>query len=435
MKKPRLEPPPGKAPATTGRLLVLMREGLVGFGVADLRNAAGLRAACSADFAGCNATEDDMGDADAFVLHELGVVLVDADPDQARALAARASDDGPLLAVESERVVHVFVDDPVLLSDYLRGYRDGVNGLVTRIAGEDLLGAKDDLGSPALGESEFTWGLQATNVPRSAFTGKGQKVAVLDTGFDLKHPDYPHREVLAESFVPGSKPQDGHGHGTHVIGTACGPKEPYHMPRYGIACEASIHAGKVLDDTGGGGDGWILSGINWSISKGCRVTSMSLGAEVRLGDPYSKVFETAAKRGLKKGTLIVAAAGNESERRTGSFAPVGHPANCPSVMAVGALDPKLRVPYFSNRGFDTKGGQLDIAAPGVDVHSSFPMPERYRRLSGTSMATPHVAGIAALLAESNPTATALELWTLITQTARRLPLLATDVGAGLVQAP
>ncbi|KAA0253170.1 protease [Acidobacteria bacterium ACD] len=435
MRKPRLEPPPAKAPATTGRLLVLFREGLDGFGVADLRNAAGLRAACSADFAGCRATEDDLGEADAYVLHELGVALVDADPDQARSLAEKASAQGPLLAVEPERAVRALHDDPSHLPEYLRGYRDAVNDLVAQLAAEAAPGALDLLGSPALGESEYTWGLQATNVHRSAFSGKGVKVAVLDTGFDLKHPDYPHREIVAESFVPGSKPQDGHGHGTHCIGTACGPKAPYHMPRYGVAHEAGIHAGKVLDDNGGGADGWILAGVNWAISKGCRVVSMSLGAEVSLGQPYSKVFETAAKRGLKKGTLVVAAAGNESERRTGHFAPVGHPANCPSVMAVGALDPKLRVPSFSNRGLDPKGGQVDVAAPGVDVHSSFPMPERYQRLSGTSMATPHVAGIAALLAEANPTATPLEIWTLITQTAKRLPLLATDVGAGLVQAP
>ena len=435
MRKPRIEPPAEKAPVTTGRWLVLLPEGLPDFGVARLNDVAGLRAACSADFAGCRVTEGDVGDAQAIVLHELGVALVDADPDQARALAGSAAADGALLAVEAERVVRAYADAPEPTLDYLRGYRDAVTGLVDQLAGDLPSFAQDLLGSPALGETDFTWGLQAVGVPKSAFTGKGVKVAVLDTGFDLKHPDYPHRDFVAESFVPGAEPQDGHGHGTHCIGTSCGSRETYHKPRYGVACEAQIHAGKVLDDTGGGGDGWILAGVNWAISKGCCVASLSLGAEVPVGAPHSRVFETAAKRGLKKGTLVVAAAGNESDRRRGHFAPVGHPANCPSVMAVAALDPKLRVGFFSNRGFDTKGGQVDVAAPGVDVHSSFPMPERYRRLSGTSMATPHVAGIAALLAEANPTATALELWSLITQTARRLPLLATDVGAGLVQAP
>ena len=90
---------------------------------------------------------------------------------------------------------------------------------------------------------------------------------------------------------------------------------------------------------------------------------------------------------------------------------------------------------FSNRGLNPKGGQVDLVAPGVDVLSSFPMPLRERRLSGTSMATPHVAGIAALWAEALPKATAAELWTLLTQHARRLSHFSTDVGAGLVQAP
>jgi subtilisin family serine protease len=93
------------------------------------------------------------------------------------------------------------------------------------------------------------------------------------------------------------------------------------------------------------------------------------------------------------------------------------------------------VASFSNRGFNPEGGQVDIAAPGVDVHSSWPSPTLYRSISGTSMATPHVAGVAALLAEANPRASATELVSLLTSTARRLPLPAVDVGAGIVQAP
>ena len=277
--------------------------------------------------------------------------------------------------------------------------------------------------------------MQAIGVQDSAATGAGIRVAVLDTGFTSDHPDFADRDVEVRSFVDGEDASDGHGHGTHCIGTACGPKEPFLLPRYGIAYEAAIYAGKVLDDQGGGGDAGILAGINWAVTQKVNVVSMSLGAEVTVDDAYSRVFETAAKRALKAGSLIVAAAGNESDRREGWYAPVGHPANCPSILAVGAVDAAMKVAFFSNRGLVADGGQVDVAAPGVNVYSSFPMPERNARLSGTSMATPHVAGIAALFAEANPKATAAELWTLLTQHARRLSLLSTDVGAGLVMAP
>jgi len=104
-------------------------------------------------------------------------------------------------------------------------------------------------------------------------------------------------------------------------------------------------------------------------------------------------------------------------------------------MAVAALDSNLAVAFFSNRGINPNGGQIDIAAPGVNVFSSWPMPTRYRRLQGTSMATPHVAGIAALYAEADPNARGAALWQALVGGAQRMPIAAVDVGAGLVQAP
>ena len=387
--------------------------------VAALRRAAGPRIATTLDVRSGFLSPEQAEGADAIYFDRLGVALVNVDPrDAARTARIRSAADenaARILAVEPERYVHAYAS--------------------ARKAAPRARRSPPGVSAPSSTERTATWGLQATGAAFSTFSGKGVKVAVLDTGFDLKHPDFPSRTVTAVSFVKGYKAQDGHGHGTHCIGTACGPQAPYHPPRYGVAFGSAILSGKVLDDNGGGADGGILAGINWAITQGARVVSMSLGAEVTVDDPFSEIFEAVGQRALAAGTLIVAAAGNESDRRTGWFAPVGHPANCPSILAVGALDAKMQLGYFSNRGLNPKGGQIDLAGPGVDILSAFPMPERSRRLSGTSMATPHVAGLAALWAEANPKATATEIWTLLSQHARRLPLLATDIGAGLAMAP
>jgi subtilisin family serine protease len=409
--------------AFTGRLLVLLSDKSVRMSVAALRRAVGPRIATTLDVRAGVLTPEQAEGADAVYFDRLGVALVNVDPrDAKRTARIRAAADenaARILAVEPERTVHAYgAARKPATAPRPRARRSPPGAL-----------------APSGSETSATWGLQATGVPASAFSGKGVKVAVLDTGFDLRHPDFPSRSITAVSFVQGYRAQDGHGHGTHCIGTACGPRSPYHPPRYGVAFGSAILAGKVLDDNGGGADGGILAGINWALTQGARVVSMSLGAEVTVDDPFSEEFEAVGQRALAAGTLIVAAAGNESDRREDWYAPVGHPANCPSILAVGAVDAKMQVGNFSNRGLSPNGGQVDVAAPGVDVLSAFPMPVRSRRLSGTSMATPHVAGLAALWAEANPKATATELWTLITQHARRLPLLATDIGAGLVMAP
>ena len=421
--------PPAVTPmsdAFTGRLLVLLSDGTVRASVAALRRAAGPRVATTLDVRSGALPPDQVAGADAVLFQRLGVALVNVDPrDAERAARLRAAAEenaARILAVEPERRVRALA----------------ARTPTRRTAAPQRRARPGPPGAPAPAgsEKEFTWGLQATGVPFTAYTGKGVKVAVLDTGFDLRHPDFPSRTIRTASFVPGvKKAQDDHGHGTHCIGTACGPREPYHPPRYGVACEATILAGKVLSDEGGGADGEILAGLEWALAQGARVVSMSLGAEVTVNDPFSEVFESVGRRALAQGALVVAAAGNESDRRGGWYAPVGHPANCPSILAVGALDSRMQLGNFSNRGLVPKGGQVDLVAPGVDVLSAFPMPMRSQRLSGTSMATPHVAGLAALWAEARPKATAAELWTLLTQHARRLPHFATDVGAGLVQAP
>jgi len=366
------------------------------------------------------------GGADATVFAELGIAVVRADPSD-RSTLGRARERG-VLSVSPELVHHVLTDrlpDP----GYVRGYRDGVDDLAGRL----LPGGAGPVAEPRWADTaEATWGLQATRVLSSPATGRGVRVAVLDTGLDLSHPDFADRDPVVRSFVDGERAQDGQGHGTHCAGTACGPLAPGTGPRYGVAHEAELLVGKVLGDDGSGTDAGILAGINWAVLQGCAVVSMSLGADVpQVHPPYT----TAGRRALDRGTLLVAAAGNNAEREGGGQGFVGPPASSPYVMAVAALDPALGVTDFSARTLlDTRGGQVDVAGPGLDVLSAWLAPERYATLSGTSMATPHVAGLAALWAQSTGQR-GRELWATLLMESERLTAASLDVGGGLVLAP
>lgn len=436
------------APGTTGRFLVLMREGDTKAGMKALSVSGGMKVASSSDFEAGAVDAGKLAGSSGVVFEKLGIAILNAPPEQINEMRLAASDGGEsaILAVEPERIVHVMmVPSPSVRGgeifptaaggsgvplDYFAGYRDAVNFLVDKMLGAS---GEPEISAAALNEAELTWGLQATRAAASRFTGADIRVAVLDTGLDLGHPDFGGRRIVSKSFVQGEAVQDGHGHGTHCIGTSCGPRLPGQLPRYGIAFNAEIFAGKVLSNRGSGADGGILAGIEWAVTNGCHIVSMSLGAEVQPGQSFSRVFENAARRALTAGTLIVAAAGNGSSRPT-HIAPVGHPANCPSIIAVAALDSQMRIASFSNGGLNNQGGQVDIAGPGVNIRSTWPRPTLYNTISGTSMATPHVAGLAALHAEARGVRGAA-LAQLLSQSARRLNLTARDVGAGLVQAP
>jgi subtilisin family serine protease len=454
-------PPPSHAlltdqpEETTGRFLVLFREGELKEGVRELKRAGGLeRVANSTAFTHAAAGAAAQADTEIVVFEKLGVAVVNGDPGQLEGVAAATGDEGVILAVEPERIVRTAVlpygdpagsagaaagTGPADFTSYLTGYRDAVNHLFDK-----LMGGTGEGGAPmsvGAGDTfadtpQFTWGLQATKVASCRVGGQNVRIAVLDTGIDLEHPDLRGRVFASQSFITGQTVQDGNRHGTHCAGTAAGPLQPATgVRRYGCAYQATLLVGKVLGNAGSGTDTSLLEGIDWAIRNECRIVSMSIQARVATGQAFSRVFENAARRALAANTLIVAAAGNFSARPT-TIAPVTHPANCPSILAVASVDSQLRVSPFSC-GAVNPGGNVDVAGPGSAVFSAVPVAfGSHGVLSGTSMATPHVAGIAALhLQARGPATSAPALWQILTSTALRLNLPARDVGAGLAQAP
>jgi subtilisin family serine protease len=235
-------------------------------------------------------------------------------------------------------------------------------------------------GSPETqADREQPWGVQRVKAalawPRAQ--GAGVKVAVIDTGIDPNHRDI----TVAGGYnaVDPSQPQawaDREGHGTHVAGTIAAKRDGEGV--VGVAPAASVYAVRVLDENGNGTYDDVIAGIDWAVANGMQVANMSLGA-----DEGSPALELAVKRAAERGLVIVAASGN-------SAGAVGYPAKYPETIAVGASDKEDKTGWFSN-----KGPEVDFIAPGVDV-VSLKMGGGLDSLSGTSMATPHVAGLAAL---------------------------------------
>ena len=410
----------GKDPQTTGRFLVTFKEGAGDAAVEHLESVSGLRTANARDFKDQAVTLEETGDADAVVFPEIGVALVGSEAAASRGMSAEAfvEEDSPVQSIDPE---YFMFATAVNTTDYMRG--------VLRMA--QMISA--DLGTLAEEVEEFevgpevlgaTPGLILSRVPFSSRDGNGIKVAMLDTGFDLGHPEFTGRSISTQTFV-GQPVQDLHGHGTHTAGTACGPKSPPGLiPRYGIGFRTQMFIGKVLTNSGSGTQAQVLAGMNWAIANKCAVISMSLGAQIAVQPSYT----AAGAAALANGCLIIAAAGNSSQRPA-VIAPAGAPANSPTIMSVAALDITLRPAVFSN------GGKVDISALGVNVFSSWPRPTLHKTISGTSMATPHVAGCAALWAQTSAGLRGAALRAKLIATARHLPFPPSDVGAGLVQAP
>lgn len=410
---------------------------------------AGFKVASSSDFRAAAAVPNDLGGADVQYFERFGLAVVREAPERVEPMISAAMEARTLVGARPERTFRALgmpsegeddlglgaVSEAAPSRDYIRGYRDAVAAMADRLLGGDEFAGEIAEAMTPLAGAGVTWGLNAIKAPLSKLTGAGIKVAILDTGLDDAHPDFRGRTIVKKLFASKSSPNDTHGHGTHVAGTACGPRAPSRaaVPRYGIAYEAEIYAGKVLGDDGFGTERSILAGMDWALDQGCQVINMSLGSRVRPGERPDDDYEHVGQVCLDSGALVIAAAGNESKRQQGLIAPVGAPANCRSILAVGAIDRALRPALFSCGGINP-GQEVDLAAPGAEVISCVPG-GGYRPMSGTSMASPHVAGIAALIAQSDRKFRGWALWARVLQLVVPIRQPPRDVGKGLAQAP
>lgn len=236
----------------------------------------------------------------------------------------------------------------------------------------------------------------------TGYTGKGVSVAVLDTGADVSHPDLAGQIAATRNFTAEAD-GDLHGHGTHVSSTVAGTGAGSSGRYRGVAPEARLVVGKVCDQYGDCAESDVIAGMEWAAGvEQAKVISMSLGWPDAPGlTPQEQAVETLSAR---FGTLFVAAAGNDGEDGT-----VNRPASAPSALAVAAVDRSDALASFSSRGprRGDDGLKPEISAPGVEIMAARSQQagtpgELYTTMSGTSMATPHVAGAAALLAQRYP---------------------------------
>ncbi|WP_330266263.1 S8 family peptidase [Streptomyces griseorubiginosus] len=239
----------------------------------------------------------------------------------------------------------------------------------------------------------------------AGYDGRGVKVAVLDTGIDTTHPDLASAVKASKNFTGTGSTDDMAGHGTHVAATLAGSGARSGGRYKGVAPGAGILDAKVLDDSGEGSDSGVIAGLEWAAGQGAKVANLSLGQEDTPGeDPVEAAVNALSK---STGMLTVAAAGNEGP----DAGTVGSPGAAESALTVGAVDGEHRLADFSSTG-PTADSALkpDLTAPGVDVvsaraahgHMGDPAADGYVSMSGTSMATPHAAGAAAILAQRHP---------------------------------
>ncbi|WP_343041876.1 S8 family peptidase [Streptomyces typhae] len=278
---------------------------------------------------------------------------------------------------------------------------------------------------------------------KAGYDGEGVRIAVLDTGVDKTHDDLKDQVVGEKNFSASPDTADRVGHGTHVASIAAGTGAESGGTYKGVAPGAEIISGKVLDDDGFGDDSGIVAGMEWAAAEGADVVNLSLGSPDSPGvDPLE---ETVDRLSAEKGVLFAVAAGNEGESGDST---VGSPGSADAALTVGAVDKNDRLAPFSSVGPRVGDGAVkpDVTAPGVaiaaaaapgsdiDTRPGTPHPAPgYLQLDGTSMATPHVAGAAAILKQRHPGWGAAELKGALTASTKGGPYTAFQQGSGRVQ--
>ncbi|HEY1177517.1 MAG TPA: S8 family serine peptidase, partial [Phytomonospora sp.] len=236
----------------------------------------------------------------------------------------------------------------------------------------------------------------------AGYDGAGVTVAVLDTGYDPTHPDLAGRIAGVRDFTgPSPEAIDGYGHGTHVASTVAGSGAASDGRYKGVAPESRLLIGKVCDDGGGCADSDVIAGMQWAADNGAAAVNLSLGGDPTDGtDPLSLAVEELT---ASTGTLFVVAAGNY-----GTAGSVGSPASADAALAVGSVTKQDALSGFSSQGprVGDHAVKPDIAAPGTAITAARAAGTEgegpYLTADGTSMATPHVTGAAAILKQRHP---------------------------------
>ncbi|MDE2489348.1 MAG: S8 family serine peptidase [Elusimicrobia bacterium] len=271
---------------------------------------------------------------------------------------------------------------------------------------------------PDAGTQRIQWGVERVDAPAAWATtrGAGVKVAVIDTGLDMTHPDLAANIKGGWNVIAKNADfNDDHGHGTHCGGNIAALDNDIGI--VGVAPKADLYGVKVLDANGSGTFDDVIAGMQWAVDHHMQVASMSLGA-----DQGNQALADMVKAMHDAGVTLVAAAGN-------SGGSVGYPAAYPGAIAVAASDQSDRLADFSSRG-----PEVAEIAPGVDIYS-LSKNGGYETMSGTSMATPHVAGLAVLYVATHPGATPDQVRAALAKASTKLSgVPAEGQGAGLPDA-